>query len=204
MAANSKHSKVSGTSLKDPTEYRSVVGALQYVTITRPDIAYAVNRVCQFLHTPTIDHWAAIKCILRYLKGTMKHGFFFDSNPGPLSIQAFSDADWVGCPDDRRSTRGYAIFLGQNLIAWSSKKQATMARSSTESEFRACANTATKILWLKALLDDLGIRLSQAPTIWCDNIGATSLASNPIFHAKTRHIEVDFHFLRDLALNKMI
>ncbi|XP_019051637.1 PREDICTED: uncharacterized protein LOC109114057 [Nelumbo nucifera] len=120
MAANSKLFKVSGTSLKDPTEYRSVVGALQYVT-TRSDIAFVVNRVCRLLHTPTIDHWAAVRHILRYLKGTIDHGLFFASNSCPLSIQAFLDADWAGCPDDKRSTRGYAIFLGQNFIAWSSK-----------------------------------------------------------------------------------
>ena len=115
---------------EDATEYRSLVGGLQYLTITPPDISFAVNRVCQYLHAPTDVHWSAVKRILRYVSLTASFGLHLrPSSSGVLS--AFSDADWAGCPDDRRSTGGYAMFLGHNLIAWSARKQATISRSST-------------------------------------------------------------------------
>ncbi|CAL8990669.1 unnamed protein product, partial [Prunus brigantina] len=117
-----------GDPLPDATEYRSVVGALQYLTLTRPDIAFAVNQVCQFMHRPTTVHWIAVKRILRYLNGTISHGLFY--RPSSLHLIAYSDADYAGDPDDRRSTGGYCIFLGNNLISWSSKKQRGVSRSS--------------------------------------------------------------------------
>jgi hypothetical protein len=115
----------------DATNYRSVVGALQYLTLTRPDISYLVNKVCQYLHAPTTLHWAAVKRILRYMKHTTKLGFKICRSSSSL-ITAFSDADWAGCLDDWRSTGGFAVFLGGNLISWSARKQATVSRSSTE------------------------------------------------------------------------
>ncbi|XP_019051387.1 PREDICTED: uncharacterized protein LOC109113913 [Nelumbo nucifera] len=104
-------------------------------------------------------------------------------------------AFFLGCLDDIQSIEGFAIFLGPNLVAWRSRKQATVARSSTESEFRACATTTTVVLWITSLLRDLGVTLSETPTIWCDNIGATYLAANLVFRARTQHVEVDFYFL---------
>lgn len=189
-----------GTPLDDPTEYRSVVGALQYLTLTRPDLAFAVNQVCQFMHCPTSVHWMAVKRILRYVKGSIDHGLLFQS--GDLTLSAFSDSDYAGSPDDRRSTGGYCIYLGPNLISWSSKKQNTVSRSSTESEYRQLAHTAAEISWLRQLLRDLHICLVRPPLIWCDNISSISLASNPIFHARTKHLEVDYHYVREKVVNK--
>ncbi|XP_043705316.1 uncharacterized mitochondrial protein AtMg00810-like [Telopea speciosissima] len=133
-----------GDPMDDPTLYLNTVGALQYATLTRPDIQFAVNKVCQYMQRPTIEHWAIVKRILRYLKGTLSYGVHFDRR-SPLTLSAFSDADWAGCHDDRKSQGGFAIFLGTNLVSWSSRKQATVACSSTESEYRALANAAAEL-----------------------------------------------------------
>ncbi|KAM1830529.1 hypothetical protein ACFX13_020749 [Malus domestica] len=192
----------SGPFLSNPTEYRSIVGGLQYLTWTRPDISFAVNQICQFMHAPRDQHMQAAKRILRYLKGTISEGLWF--RKGAPNLTAFSDADWAGCLFDRRSTSGYNIFLGSNLISWSAKKQATVARSSTEAEYRSLAHTATELTWICKIFRDLGFPLSQTPTLWCDNISAISLASNPVFHARTKHVEIDYHYIRELVLANLI
>ncbi|KAJ0522439.1 putative RNA-directed DNA polymerase [Helianthus annuus] len=191
----------------DPVKYRQLVGALQYVTLTRPDITFAVNKVCQFMHSPTVNHWAAVKRILRYLLGTVDHTLLFSQSSTTVlhaytdaafnSLSAFSDADWAGCPDDRRSTGGYAIYLGSNLVSWSARKQKTVSRSSTESEYKALADAVAELTWLETLLRELRVPIRSSPNLWCDNLGATYLSANPIFHARTKHVEVDFHFVRE-------
>ncbi|KAM1712874.1 hypothetical protein ACFX12_023700 [Malus domestica] len=192
----------SGTPLANPTEYRSIVGGLQYLTWTRPDISFAVNQVCQFMHTPTDLHLQAAKRILRFLKGTSSHGIWFLK--GPLTLSAYSDADWAGCPFDRRSTSGFYVYLGSNLVSWSAKKQSTVARSSTEAEYRSLAHTAAEITWICKVFRDFGFPFTLQPTIWCDNISAISLASNPIFHARTKHVEIDYHYIRELVLANLV
>jgi len=141
----------------DVTRFRSIVGALQYLTLTRPDISFSVNKVCQFLHSPTTSHWSAVKRILRYLKFTVSTGLKIKRSNSIL-VSAFSDADWAGCVDDRRSTSGFAVFLGSNLISWSSRKQATVSRSSTEAEYKAMANATAEVIWIQTLLRELGIK----------------------------------------------
>lgn len=134
----------------NPVRYRQTVGALQYLTLTRPDIAFAVNKVCQFMHSPTKNHWSAVKRILRYLQGTQDHGLLFQRN-SELILHAYTDADWAGCPDDRRSIGGFAIYLGSNLISWAARKQRAVSRSSTESEYKALADTVVELTWLESL-----------------------------------------------------
>lgn len=198
MSTTEKLSREEGSKLSptDTTKYRSVVGALQYLTLTRPDIAFAVNKVCQYLHTPTELHWTAVKRILRYVKGTCETGLKLARSSSTV-LSAFSDADWAGSTDDRRSTSGFAIFFGSNLISWSARKQATVARSSTEAEYKALANATAGLVWFQSILGELGIRQDKAPILWCDNLGATYLSANPVFQARIKHIEVDFHFVRE-------
>jgi len=134
----------------DSTKYRSVVGALQYLTLTRPDLSFAVNKVCQFLHSPTTVHWSAVKRILRYVKGTLTMGLKLRKSNSTL-VSAFSDADWAGCVDDRRSTGGFAVFFGPNLVSWSARKQPTVSRSSTEAEYKSLANAMAEMMWIQRL-----------------------------------------------------
>lgn len=166
-------------------------------------MSYSVNKVCQYLHAPTSVHWASVKRILRYVKGTTKLGITFQPSSSTL-LSAFSDADWAGCLDDRRSTGGFAVFVGPNLVSWSARKQATVSRSSTEFEYKALANATAELIWVKALLSELGVKLKEKPCLWCDNIGATYLSANPVFHPRTKHIEIDFHFVRERVASKQL
>ncbi|KAK1619343.1 hypothetical protein QYE76_024860 [Lolium multiflorum] len=158
LSATDSLSLVDGELLgpEDSTKYRSIVGGLQYLTLTRPDISFSVNKVCQFLHAPTTVHWKVVKRILRYVKDTAGIGITFQPSSSTL-LSAFSDADWAGCPDDRRSTGGLAIFIGPNLISWSARKHETLSRSNTEAEYKALANATAEMIWVEALLRELGI-----------------------------------------------
>ena len=155
-----------------------------------------MNKVCQFLSQPTEAHWEAVKRILRYVKGTLEVGLQIRISPSSC-ISIFTDADWAGCVDDRRSTSGFAVFVGPNIVSWSSKKQPIVSRSSTEAEYKALANGAAEAIWVDSLLKELGVIQQRPPILWCDNLGATYLTANPLFHARTKHIEIDFHFVRE-------
>jgi hypothetical protein len=110
-------------------------------------------------------------------------------------VSAFSDADWAGNVDDRKSIGGFAVFFGSNLVSWSARKQRTVSHSSTEAEYRSLADAMAEVIWVQVLLHELGISQPQAACLWCDNIGATYLTTNPVFHARMKHVEVDYHFI---------
>ena len=155
------------------------------------------------MHSPTDIHWTAVKHLLRYLKHTLWYTLYF-SFDNTISLHCFSDSDWEGCPDTRRSTSGYGIYLGNSLISWSAKKQNTVARSSSESEYKALANTTAEVLWIQSIFSELRLSTSTPPTLWCDNLGAIYMSHNPIFHARTKHIELDFHFVCEHVANGKI
>jgi hypothetical protein len=192
------HSKLSadGTPVTDATHYRSIAGALQYLTFTRPDIAFAVQQVCLFMHDPREPHLAAMKHILRYLQGSQDLGLHL-SRSAPDTLTVYSDADWAGCPDTHRSTSGFAVFLGDNLISWSAKRQATVSRSSAEAEYHGVANGVAEACWLRQLLGELRCPLRRATIVYCDNISAVYLSTNPVQHQRTEHVEIDLHFVRE-------
>ncbi|KAM1306524.1 hypothetical protein ACFX2H_008899 [Malus domestica] len=194
--------KDDGIPYTNPTAYRSIVGALQYLTFTRPDISFSVHQVCQFMQNPMVSHFTAVKRILRYLKGTMQLGLTYSKSD--LTIQAFSNADWAGDPNDRRSTTGMVVFLGANPISWSSKKQQTVSRSSTEAEYRAMSTTTAEIDWILQLLSFLQVHIPSSPVLFCDNLSAIALSFNPVQHQKTKHIDVDVHFVRERIAQKQL
>lgn len=196
IAASLPLSKHGSSSISNGDEFRHIVGSFYYLTITRPDIAFSVNNLCQFMHSPTEDHWHALKRLLQYLKGTVSHGLLL-SHDSDDQLQCFSDSDWGACPDDRRSSNGYGIYFGKSFISWMSKKQSTITHSSTESEYKAIANATAKLLWLRSLLSKLGAFHCPRVVMWCDNIGAIYLSANLVFHARTKHTELDFHFVRE-------
>jgi hypothetical protein len=192
--------KLDGAPFHDPHLYRSIVGGLQYLSFTRPELAFAIHKVNKYMHDPKEPHWVAVKRILRYLKETIFHALLIQPDH-LLQLQTFNDADWASDQDDIRSISAYCVYLGKNLISWSCKQQPTVARSSTEAKYKALANAAVEIQWLKTLFSDLHVSIIHPPILWCDNIGATYLTSNPLFHARTKHIEIDFYYVRDQVLN---
>ncbi|XP_058724364.1 phospholipid-transporting ATPase 2-like isoform X1 [Vicia villosa] len=180
----------------DKEMYQRLVGRLIYLSHTRPDIAYAVSMVSQFMHCPKEIHLQAVHRIMQYLKGTPGRGILFKRN-GNTTLEAYTDADYAGSIVDRRSTTGYCTFLGGNLVTWRSKKQNVVARSSAEAEFRAMAQGICELLWLKIILEDLKIKWEGPMKLYCDNKSAISIAHNPVQHDRTKHIEVDRHFIKE-------
>ncbi|GJZ85396.1 ribonuclease H-like domain-containing protein, partial [Tanacetum coccineum] len=154
--------------------------------------------VCLFMHDPREPHFSSLKRILRYVRGTLTSGLQLYSST-TSSLVAYSDADWAGCPTTRRFTSGYCVFLGNNFLSWSSKRQFTLSRSSAEAEYRGVANAVAETCWLHNLLRELHTPLSTATIVYCDNVGAIYLSSNLVQHQRTKHIEIDIHFIHDLV-----
>nr|GEU42360.1 ribonuclease H-like domain-containing protein [Tanacetum cinerariifolium] len=159
--------------------------------------------VCLHMNDPREPHLSALKRILWYIQGSLNYGFQLFSS-STTDLVAYCDADWAGCPTTRRSTSGYCVFLGNNLLSWSAKRQPTLSRSSAEAECRGVANVVTETCWLRDLLRELHTPLSSATQVYCDNVSAMYLSSNPVQHQRTKHIEIDIHFVRDLVADGQV
>eukprot|EP00253_Pinus_taeda_P005970 PITA_05970 len=177
----------------DATLYRQLVGSLIYLTTTRPDLAYSISVLSQFMSRPLDSHWNAAKCVLRYLSGTCNYGLLYN-DISDVTLVGYSDSDWAGNLDDHRSITGYAFSIGSRVISWSRKKQSIVALSSCEAEYQASCAATCEAIWLRRLLSDTGEGQEEATSIKTDNQSTIKLAYNPVFHKNTKHIDTQFHF----------
>jgi transposase InsO family protein len=194
--ANVKLHHDSSSPYHDIPSYRRLIGRLLYLNTTRPDITFITQQLSQFLTKPSQIHYNAGMRVLKYLKGCPGSGIFFPRD-SELHIQGFSDADWAGCKDTRRSISGQCFFIGKSLVSWRTKKQLTVSRSSSEAEYRALASASCEMQWLLYLMKDLQIQCTKKPVIYCDNLSAIHIAANPVFHERTKHLEIDCHIVRE-------
>lgn len=197
MEPNQKLSKDDGEAFDDTKLYRRLIGKLIYLTITRPDLCFAVQKLAKYTAAPRVPHYQALLKVLRYIKGTVSQGIFFSAKSS-LQLKGFADADWGAFPDTRRSVSGYCIFLGDSLISWKSKKQKIASSSSAEAEYRSMAMATRQIVWLRYLLQDFHIDQSKPSVMFCDNTAAIHTAHNPVFHERTKHVELNCHITRDM------
>ena len=203
LPINLKLFEEEGELCTDPSHYRSLVGKLNFLSNTRPDLSFAVQTLSQFLHYPRQPHMHALTHVLRYIAGTIGQGIFLQGG-ADLHLTAFSDADWAACPNSRRSVTGYLLLLGKSPISWKSKKQTVVSRSYSESEYRAMASAASEVTWMVNLLQELGVSNLAPVTLNCDNQSAIHIAKNPVHHERTKHIEIDVHFTRDKVLDGLL
>jgi len=181
-----------GTPLKDPTSFRRLIGKLIYLTNMRSEITYAVHNLSQHVYAPTtILHQATLR-ILRYLNQSPGDGIFLDAN-SEIKLNGFSDSDWAGCPKTRKSLSGYIIYLGHSPIAWKSKKQNIVSRSSPEAKYKALASTTCELQWLFYLLEDFHAQHAQPALLFYNNQSAIQIALNLVFHERTKHKKIDCH-----------
>lgn len=182
----------------DSTIYKQLVGSLIYLTSTRPDLMYIVSLISRYMSQPTELHFMAAKRVLRYVKGTIDYGILYKKK-GCSVLTAYTDSDYAGCLEDRKSTSGYAFMMSSGAVAWSSKKQPIVTLSTTEAEYVAAAACACQAIWMKMVLKRLGCNGDECTTIFCDNSSTIKLSKNPVMHKRSKHIAVRFHFLRDLC-----
>ena len=186
-----------GSLHSDVTGYRRLVGRLVYLTTTRPDIAFAAQQLSQFMASPTELHYKAALRVLRYLKCSPRRGLFCPHYSSELQFLGFRDEDWGGCVDTRCSISGYCLFIGKSLVSWKSKKQPTVSCSSAEAEYRALASATRELQWLCFILHDLKQAPSRLPVLYCDNQSALHISTNPVFHERTKHLDIDCHLVRE-------
>ena len=188
----------------DVALYQAVIGSLNYAAIcTRPDLSTAVGIFSRFMQRPGKEHWVGIKRVLRYVKNTLNHGLVFRHSDN-FKLEAFSDSDWAGCVETRKSTSGNMCRLGDCTISWRSKKQPIVALSSTEAEYIALCAATQEVVWLRRLLHGVNQKQHDPTSVFEDNQGAMSLSKNPKNHARTKHIDVKYHYVRQSVENEVI
>ncbi|XP_015168338.1 uncharacterized mitochondrial protein AtMg00810-like [Solanum tuberosum] len=175
---------------------RLLIGRLLYLTITRLDIAFSVQCLSQYMHSPKVSHMVAAARVVKYVKQSPGLGVFM-SACADINLTAYCDVDWASCVSTRRSVTGFLLKLGDSPISWKSKKQSTISRSSAEPEYRSLASTVAELVWLRGLLSELGVGLNGPITVFCDSKSAIQIATNPVFHERTKHIDIDCHFIRE-------
>lgn len=198
-----KLSKIDGEEKVNPTMFRRLVGKLRFLTCTRPDILYGVGVISRYMEDPTLSHMEAAKRILRYIKGTLDYGLFYSSQNN-FRLFGFSDSDWGGDVNDRKSTTGFVFFMGTAVFAWSSKKQAIVTLSTCEAEYVAAASCVCHAIWLRRMLKSLKFVQDGATNVFVDNKSAIALAKNPVFHDRSKHIDTKYHFIRECIGRKEI
>ncbi|XP_074347489.1 secreted RxLR effector protein 161-like [Apium graveolens] len=179
------------------TEYKILVGGLRYLVHTRPDIAYVVGIVSHFMERPTMMHLQAVKRIMRYIRGTLDHGLIYLRDSGNNMLTGYSDSDLAGHLDDRRSTGGMVFYLNESIITWVSQKQKCVALSSCEAEFMAATTAACQGIWLCKLLNEVTDKYTGPVVHYIDNRSAIDLAKTPVFHGRSKHIDIRYHFIRE-------
>ncbi|XP_074337179.1 secreted RxLR effector protein 161-like [Apium graveolens] len=189
--------KDEGGKLVNATQFKSMIGGLRYLVHTRQDIAYSVGVLSRYMEKPTTLHLAAVKRILRYVKGMLNYGLIYRKGQGNYMLAGFSDSDLAGNVDDRKSTGGMAFYLDESLVIWVSQKQRCVALSSCEAEFMAATAAACQCIWLNKVLSQILDAKPGPVVIYIDNKSAIDLAKNPVFHGRSKHIDIRYHFIRE-------
>ena len=202
--ASTKLTKDVGGTEVDATLFNQIVGSLIYLTMTRPNIIYAVSLISRYMSRPTMSHWLAAKRILMYLKGTTELGILYKKEEGNVKLLAFTDSGYASDLDDMRSTSSYVFRIGHGAMSWSSKKQPVVTLFTTEAEYIAAALCVCQCMWLKKILKTIGVEDNEGTEIQCDNSSAIQLSKNPVFHGQSKHIDVRFYFLRDLVNDDVV
>ncbi|KAK4368543.1 hypothetical protein RND71_012335 [Anisodus tanguticus] len=186
----------------DPTLYRSMIGSLLYLTASRPDIMFSVCVYTKFQACPKVSHLNDVKRIIRYVAGTSDLGIWYSKDTNPNLI-GYSDSDWVGDVDDRKSTSDGCFYLGNNLVSWYSRKQNCVSLSTAESEYVAAGSCCAQLIWLRHMLDNYDIS-NNSMILYCDNLSAINISKNLVHHSRTKHIDIRHHFLRDLVKKQLV
>jgi len=184
--------------LIDATLYRQIIGSLMYLMNTKTNICFSVNTLSQFMIEPRHVHLVAAKHVMRYLKGTLDYGLSYDGDHN-FTLSGYTDSDWAGSVSDRKSTSGCCFSLGSTMISWQSRKQSSIALSTTEAEYIAACSASCEAIWLRKLLTSLFDLEMEATTILCDNQSCIKMTENPVFHDKSKHIEIRYHYIRDMV-----
>ena len=201
MEVNAKLSMEDTSPPINVMKYRQLVGSLIYLCNTRPDLSYVVGVLSRFSNQPRNNHWKAGMRVLRYIKGTLDYGVTYKAGS---SLTGHCDSDWAGDIDSRKSVSGYCFSLGSGIFSWISKKQPTVALSSTEAEYKAACFASCEAVWLRRILWHLGVQEEHATVLRCDNQSCMAIAKNPVFHARTKHIEIQYHYVRELIKDGIV